>query len=148
MKCAGPTKAAVSVTVGAGALLVVSVLFQQRTRTIEGSWIDLFEGSRFFEGEDLLTACNSDFMDAPWLDYYPNADSATGRLIDANRNSGTFVSKYGSWPVAAYSVKFEGHHQIVGVGFGHLGASPYEYVVDRMISIKPIASPKCDVRPG
>lgn len=121
-------------------MLVGLVLLQQRTRTIDGTWIDLFEGSRFFEGERLSTACSPKFMDAPWLAYYPNVDSAAGKLIKANRNSGVFVSKYGSWPVAAYSVKFEGRHQIVGFGFGHLSDSPLEYVVDRMISMKPLAS--------
>jgi hypothetical protein len=148
MKRAAPTKAAMLFTAGAGALLVALVLFQQRTRTIQGTWIDLFEGSRFFEDHGLSTACSAKFMDAPWFAYYPNVDSAEGKLIRANRDSGVFVSKYGNWPVAAYSVKFEGHHQIVGFGFGHMGGSPSEYVVDRMISIKPITSPKCDIRPG
>jgi len=87
-------------------------------------------------------------MDAPWIAYYPQDDSAAGKLINGNRNSGVFVSEYGSWPVAAYAVKFEGHHRIFGLGFGHMGASPSEYVVARMISMKPIASPRCDIRPG
>ena len=148
MKQAAPTKAVKLFTAAAGALLVGLVFFQQRTRTIEGTWIDLFEGSRFFEGKCLSSACSPDFLDAPWLAYYPHRDSAAGKLIDANRNSGVFLSKHGSWPVAAYAVKFEGHHQILGLGFGHLSASPSEYVVDRMVSIEPIASPKCDIRPG
>jgi hypothetical protein len=148
MKRAAPTKAAILLTAMAGALLVGLVLFQQRTRVIEGTWIDLFEGSRFFEGEGISTACGPKFMGAPWFAYYPNVNSAAGKLIRENRNSGVFLSEDGRWPVAAYSVKFEGYHQIVGFGFGHLSASPSEYVVDRMISIKPIASPKCDIRPG
>lgn len=143
-----PTKAAILVTAAAGGLLIGSVLFQQRTRVIEGTWVDLFEGSRFFEGEGISSACNPAFMGAPWLAYYPEENSPAGKLIKANRNSGNFVSEYGSWPVAAYSVKFEGHHQIWGVGYGHLSASPSEYVVHRMIALKPIVSPKCDVRPS
>lgn len=148
MKRAAPTKSAILITVAAAALLVALVHFQQRTRVIEGTWIDLFEGSRFFEDEGISSACSPEFMGAPWFAYYPKEDSAAGKLINANRNSGIFVSKNGSWPVAAYSVKFEGHHQILGIGFGHMSASLSEYVVDQMISIKPIASPKCDVRPG
>lgn len=148
MKRVALTRAAVLLTAAAGALLVALVLFQQRTRVIEGTWIDLFEGSRFFEGEGISSACSPKFNDAPWLAYYPRADSEAGKFIAANRNSGIFVSRYGTWPVAAYSVKFEGHHQILGLGFGHLSGSPSEYVVDRMISLKPIASPKCDIRPG
>ena len=87
-------------------------------------------------------------MDAPWFSYYADADSADYKLIHANRNSGKFVSTNGIWPVGAYTVKFEGHHQVWGFGFGHMGASPSEYVVDRMISMKPIQSPVCDIRPG
>ena len=124
------------------------MLFLQRTRTIEGTWVDLFEGSRFFEGEGISSSCSAKFWDAPWFAYYPMDDSAAGKFIKANRNSGVFVSRYGNSPVAAYSVKFEGHHQILGLGFGHLGASPSEYVVDRMISMEPIASVRCDTRPG
>ena len=133
MKHPAPTKVALLFTAGAAALLVGLVLFQQRTRTIEGTWIDLFEGSRFFEDEGISSACGPEFMGAPWLAYYPKDSSPAGKLIKANRNSGVFLSRYGNWPVAAYSVKFEGHHQIMGFGFGHLSASPSEYVVDRMI---------------
>ena len=142
-----PRTLATLITAGAIALLTASFMFQQRTRTIEGTWIDLFETSRFFEGQDISSACNPKFMDAPWFAYYPNGDSADYKLIDANRNSGKFISKYGKSPVAAYTVKFEGHHQLWGFGFGHMGASPSEYVVDRMIFMKPIASPICDIRP-
>jgi len=95
MKRAGPTKTAILFTAGAAAFLVALVFIQQRTRTIEGTWIDLFEGSRFFENEDISSACGPRFMDAPWLAYYPKVDSAEGKLIEANRNSGIFV-----WPAA------------------------------------------------
>jgi hypothetical protein len=129
-------------------LLVLAVLFQQRTRTIEGTWIDLFERSVFFEGGTIATACSPKFRDAPWFAYYPKPDKADGKLVKANRGSGVFVSSYGEWPVAAYHVKFVGHHQLVGLAFGHLGSFPSEYVVDRMISIKPVPVARCDVRPA
>lgn len=135
-------------TAGAIALLTASYLYQQRTRTIEGTWIDLYEGQRFFEDQDISTACNAKFWDAAWFAYYPDRDSADYKLIYANRNSGRFVSENGIWPVGAYTVKFEGHHQLWGFLFGHMGASPSEYVVDRMISMKPTPAPVCDIRPG
>lgn len=138
---------AILITAGVIALLVAAFQGQQRTRTIEGTWIDLFETSRFFEGKDMSSVCNPKFMDAPWLSYYPDRASTDYNLIYANRNSGRFISNDGSWPVGAYKVKFEGHHQLWGFGFGHMGASPSEYVVDRMISIEPIPSPICDIRP-
>lgn len=133
---------------GALTLLVSFTMLQQRARIIEGTWIDLFEGSRFIEGQGLSSVCNSKFTDAPSLAYDPKQGSAEGKLTKANRNSGIFVSRDGKWPVAAYSVRFEGHHQIIGRGFGHAGLSPSEYVVHRMISIRPIPSPHCDIRPG
>ena len=146
MRHAALTRSAILVLAAVSALVSL-VLFKQRTRTIEGTWIDLFEGSRFFEGQDISQGCSPAFMDAPWLAYYPQEQSAAGKLLKANRNSGVFVSKYGSWPVAAYRVKFEGYHRVFGLGFRHLGASPSEYVVDRMISIEPVRSPNCDIRP-
>lgn len=147
MSKGAPTKAALLTTVAAGVVFIALTLCAQRTRTIEGTWIDLFEGSRFFEGQDVVAACRPGFWDASWFAFYPKPQTAEGKLIKANRNSGVFVSKYGPYPVAAYSVKFVGHHQILGMGFGHLGVSPSEYEVDRMLSIKPIASPTCDIRP-
>ncbi len=148
MERAVAKKAVLLSIAGVLSLLVAFTIFQQRTRTIEGTWIDLFEGSRFVEGEGLLSVCNSTFIDAPSFAYDPNENSAVGELIKANRNSGVFVSRDGRWPVAAYAVRFKGHHQIVSRrGFGHGGLSSSEYVVHRMISIKPIPSPICDIRP-
>lgn len=59
---------------------------------------------------------------------------------------GVFVSKHGTWSVAAYSVKFVGRQKILGLGFGHLGASPSEFKVERMISMEPIENVRCDIR--
>lgn len=115
------------------------------TTLTDATWIDLFEGSAFFENTGIEVACSPKFRNAPWLAYYPHQDTAEGRLLRANRGAGIFVSKYGEWPVSAYHVKFIGHHQLVGFGFGHLSASPSEYVVDRMVSIKPIPIARCDV---
>jgi hypothetical protein len=142
-----PKSIAIMITAGAIALLLAALPFQQRTRIIEGTWVDLFETSKFFEGQDITSACNSEFRDAPWFAYYPDGDSADYKLLKANSNSGRFISKHGNWPFGAYKVKFEGHHQLWGFGFGHMGASPSEYVVDRVIFIEPIPSPICDIRP-
>jgi hypothetical protein len=143
-----PKRTSLLIAAVASGLLAASLLYHQRTRVIEGTWIDLFEDSRFFEDKNLASACTADFLDAPWFAYYPEANTTEGKLVEANRDAGTFVSKYGHWPVAAYKVKFRGHHQILGLSFGHLGQSSSEYVVDHMISIEPIASPVCDTRPS
>ncbi len=78
----------------------------------------------------------------------PAGTSAAGKLIKANRKSGVFVSKYGSRPVAANTVKFEGYHRVFGLGLGHLSASPSEYFVDRLISRESVGSPNREIRPG
>lgn len=149
MKVTGkPTRKAVIATVVAGSVVILSVQFQQRTRTIEGTWIDLFEGSSFFEKEGVEFACSPEFEDAAHLSYYPIENSIEGRLVKANRGSALLMTKYGERPVAAYRVKFIGHHQLVGIGFGHLGSFASDYVVDRMISIEPVAVDQCDVRPN
>ena len=143
-----PTKQVVVALVIAALLLVLTIAFQQRTRTIEGTWIDMFEGSSFFEDKGISHACSPSFQDAAWLSYYPALTSAEGKLVQANSGSATFVSEYGTWKMAAYAVRFEGHQRMLGLAFGHGGAFPSEYVVDRMISISPIPLTSCDIRPS
>lgn len=141
------------VTGVAAAALVSSILFQQRTRVIEGTWIDLFEQSSFFEDESITSACGPDFNNAPHFAYYPERGSAEHRFVEANRKrleegGGVLVSENGVWPVTAYSVKFVGRHQLLGFGFGHLGSHASEYVVERLVSIEPVALVECDIRPS
>ncbi len=140
-------------TAVAGLVLVLGITFQQRTRVIEGTWIDLYEGSSFFENEGVAYACGPGFRNAPYFAFYPKPGTSAHRLVEASRKTlkdgaAVFVSEYGVWPVAAYSVKFVGHHEVLGFGFGHMGSHPSEYVVDRIISIKPIPITECDVRPA
>lgn len=139
-------------------LLVAGIAWQQRTRTIEGTWIDLFEGSSFFEGKDLEWACSPNFDTGGWLSFYPGAGSPHALLLESGRfgnvadveqsdgRAGIFASEYGSWPVAAYKVRFVGRQRVLGLGFGHLGGSPSEFKVDRMLAIEPLEVELCDVR--
>ena len=130
----------------AAAALVAVLVFQQRTRTIEGTWVDLFEGSSFVEGKGVDWACGPGFRDAGWLSYEPKPGSPEQRLMQAHGRPDVFVSEHGTWPVAAYSVKFVGRQDILGLGFGHLAASPSEFIVERMISMEPIENVRCDIR--
>lgn len=132
-----------------------SILFIQRTRTIEGTWVDLFEGSSFFENQEITEACSPSFPKAPWFAYYPREDTKAGALVKANRNSGQYITEYGQWPVAAYKVKFVGRRKVseflglaplLGIGYGHLGMAGSEFEVDRMLSLKPVSDVHCDVR--
>jgi hypothetical protein len=43
------SKVVMGFTLGAAVLALALVSYHQRSRVIEGTWIDLFEGSRFFE---------------------------------------------------------------------------------------------------
>ncbi|WP_395332776.1 hypothetical protein WBP06_05865 [Novosphingobium sp. BL-8H] len=122
---------------------------------IEGTWIDLFEGSSFFENQTAADACGPHFHRAPWLAYYPSEATAEGVMVSANRQSGVFISEYGRYPVAAYHVKFVGRRKVseflglgtlLGFGYGHLGAFGSEFQVERMMSIRPIPYVHCDVR--
>lgn len=132
-----------------------TISYVQRTRMIEGTWIDLFEGSSFFENQTVVDACGPYFDRAPWMAYYPSDATAEGRMVSANRNSGEFISKHGRYPVAAYHVKFVGRRKVseflglgtlLGFGYGHLGAFGSEFQVDQMTSIRPIPHLHCDVR--
>lgn len=132
-----------------------TIAFVQRTRTIEGTWVDLFEGSSFFESQTLSQACSPNFSKAPWFSFYPKEDTPTGRLVNANRGSGQFISENGPKPVAAYTVTFVGRRKVsellglapfLGIGYGHMGMDGSEFEVDRIVSIKPIADVYCDVR--
>lgn len=132
-----------------------TILYVQRTRMIEGTWIDLFEGSSFFENQTVADACGPHFDRAPWLAYYPSDATTEGRMVSANRKSGEFISEYGRYPVAAYHVKFVGRRKVsellglgtlLGFGYGHLGAFGSEFQVDRMTSIRLIPDLRCDVR--
>ena len=147
-------------TIAVGVMVLVGLIaFQQRTRVIEGTWIDLFEGSSFFENEDIASACSPDFFNAPHFAYHPERDTPEYKFIEANRKESrrkslesgeqNFVSSYGAWSVSAYSVKFVGRQKFFDVlGYGHLGVPPSRYVVEKVISIEHIPVTKCDVRPA
>lgn len=136
-------------------LWIVLIRYAERTRTIEGTWLDLFEGSSFFEGQTLAEACSGDGDDAPWFAYYPNKNTPQGAFLRANRNSGWYLSKYGTSRVSAYSVKFVGRRKVskllglapsLGVGYGHLASFGSEYEVDRVIMLRLIPDVICDTR--
>lgn len=140
------------------AIWVGGIRFAERTRTFEGTWVDLFEGSTFFEDQTLVDACSPSLDSGAWLEYDPSEDTAIGRMVRRNRKdrkSGQFVSEFGSWPVTAYKMKFVGRKRVseffglaplLGIGYGHLGASGSAIEVQRVVSIEPIENVYCDVR--
>ena len=137
---------------------IAVIAFVQRTRVVEGTWVDLFEQSSFFEGKTIAEACNAQFDDAPWFEYDPPENTGLGTLVSANRGKrgkGQYISDIGEWPVSAYSVVFVGRRKVsemlglaplLGFGYGHLGSAGSKFEVDRVLSIRQIANAKCDVR--
>ena len=134
-----------------------AIAWTQRSRTIEGTWINLFEGSKFFEAKNLSQSCGPAFWHSPWLAFYPSNTSKVFRDLDtaSRTRAGSFVSAHGEWPVTAYRMKFIGHKRgsefaglapILGVGYGHLSASGSEFEVERLISIEELPNVTCDVR--
>lgn len=124
---------------------------------MEGTWVNLFEGSKFFEGKTLNEACSHGFWRAPWLAFYPAPRSKIWQDLDfaSRTRAGKFVSENGVWPVTAYRIKFIGRRKVsaflglaplMGIGYGHLSASGSEVDVDRLISIAEIPLVTCDVR--
>ena len=138
-----------------GGVWVGTVLYVERTRTIEGTWVDLFEGSSFFEGQNSVEACSPKFSKAPWFSYSSAAGMPARETLHKNQESGQLVSEYGPYPVAAYTVKFIGRRNVsellglaplLGIGYGHLGMKGSAFEADKVISIQPIPNVRCDVR--
>jgi hypothetical protein len=138
-----------------------TISWVERSRTMEGTWINLFESSKFFEGETLTHACGKNFWRAPWFAFYPPPESRLFGILDKNsrNHAGQFVYNDSVGPVVvpvtAYKIKFVGHRRvseflgfapILGVGYGHLAASGSEVAVERLISIELIPNVMCDVR--
>lgn len=131
----------------------------ERPRLMQGTWVNLFEGSSFFEGKSLHDACRSGsnfFYQASWFAYYPDPKSKIWRELDtANRTRpGIFVSSDGVWPVTAYKVKFVGRKRvsrllglasILGAGYGHLSAFGSEVTPETLISIEEVPAVMCDI---
>lgn len=124
---------------------------------MEGTWINLFEGSSFFEGKSLAEACSHAFRHAPWLSFHLDPRSNTWRDIEmaSRTRPGRFISEHGEWPVTAYKLKFVGRRHVsellglapvLGVGYGHLSSFGSEVVVEKLIAIEEIPAARCDVR--
>ncbi|TCM19368.1 hypothetical protein EDF56_1033 [Novosphingobium sp. PhB165] len=134
-----------------------AIAWIQRPRIMEGTWINLFEDSKFFEGETISEACAPHFHQAPWLAFYPAPTSKLWRDLNnaSKTRSGKLVSPEGTWPVTAYKIKFLGRKRIgeflglapvLGIGYGHLSASGSQVTVERLVSIQEIPAVLCDVR--
>lgn len=143
--------------VAAACVWVGAIAWVERPRMMEGTWINLFEGSKFFEGAAINEACSPAFDRAPWLSFYPSPNSKIRHDLDTATRTrpGEFISPHGSWPLTAYRMKFVGRKQIgaffglaplLGIGYGHLSASGSEIIVDRLMAIEEIPAVRCDIR--
>lgn len=135
-------------------LIAVAVLgvwaaqsYIERQRTIRGTWIDMFEGSTFLENSSLGDICSPRYREASWLEYNTPAHTPAWQQLRDIGHKGKFISKYGEWTAYAYEIEFVGRKRIFGLGFGHFGSWPSEFIVDRMTKLKPIKNLTCDIRP-
>ena len=142
-----PKKIAFLFSAGAAALLVGLVLFQQRVRTIEGTWLWQFEGSDFFEKRSPSRECAL-YLDEPsWLNYNPEQVYSNYTYKIEWPSSGIYDSQlYGQFRIEAFEVKFRGRKRFSLLGTGHLGGWNSEYEVEEILSLKPISKLHCNVR--
>ena len=127
---------------------VGAVVFTQRSRTIEGTWLWQPEGSEFFEGQTPQEVCNLYSRKSSWLEYditkvYPHWRH-TGRYPSSGWVT---YQNLGPYRIEAFSVRFEGRFRLTPLSGGHLGSWNSEYDVHRMLSFSPIGGLDCkDVR--
>jgi hypothetical protein len=128
------------------ALSTATVLFKERTRTIEGTWLYVFEGSNFFEGQTPAKPCGLFTRKGAWLEHRPDLVYQNYDYRKAYPSSGSYSSPNGQWHMEAFSVKFKGRQKFALFGTGHFGMWSSSFEIDEMLSIKPISNIRCYVR--
>jgi hypothetical protein len=133
------------------ALVVASgaLMFVERTRTVEGTWLYMFEGSSFFEGQAPPSVCDlysTYSTNAAWLDLGPEVIYENYDENSVYPSTGVYRSIDGKWRLEAFSVKFKGRRKLSLIGAGHLGYWNSSYEVDNIIAAKPISDVNCLVR--
>ena len=121
------------------------LLFKERTRTVEGTWLYMFEGSEFFEGPKSANPCKLYAKRGAWLEYRPDKVYQKDSYEDRYPSSGTYRSSDGEWRLEAFAVKFVGRQKYSLLGTGHFGLYDSLFEVDRMISATPISNLDCFV---
>jgi hypothetical protein len=121
------------------------LLFKERTRTVEGTWLYMFEGSEFFEGPKSTNPCKLYAKRGAWLNYRPDRVYQKYNYENRYPSSGRYRSPDGEWRVEAFSVKFVGRQKYSLMGTGHFRLWDSLFEVDRMISATPIANLDCFV---
>ena len=121
------------------------VLFKERTRTVEGTWLYMFEGSEFFEGPKSADPCKLYAKRGAWLRYSPDKINKEYSYKNQYPSSGTYRSPDGEWRIEAFAVKFVGRQKYSLLGTGHFGLYDSLFEVDRMISATPISNLDCFV---
>jgi hypothetical protein len=115
----------------------------EESRRYSGLWLRGFESSTFLENVDQVPTRAIDTRRADWLEY-----SSEVGLPGIEHMA--FDEAKGCYPVHAFSVELIGRRvtypcsdEDLVCGAGHLGGWGSEIIVDRLISAKPLASPKC-----
>ena len=103
------------------------------SRKMAGLWVEGFESSAFFEGA------------RSWADISPQVDDQNSELTWLSVNSNANLPQresadFGSdWSLRTTTrVEFVGKRSLCSWGYGHLGGSEHEVIVERFISYRPV----------
>ena len=120
--------------------------FQERTRLVEGTWLWQFEGSDFFEERAPGRECELYTHVPSWLEYSPKAGYVDYTYKRDWPSSGIYDSRrYGPYRIEAFQIAFRGRKRFSLFGAGHLGGWKSDFVVDQMITVRPIPNLNCRV---
>ncbi|WP_152433583.1 hypothetical protein [Erythrobacter sp. THAF29] len=114
------------------ATLLAANSYLERTREISGIWLYQFENSNFFEGATGETIHRIDRSSPSWL----RADNSP--LLDLTNRTGGGEC----WRTMGFEIRFVGR-KLIGPS-GHFSSWWSEYVVEEVISVRPVDWPECD----
>ncbi len=147
MKIRVPKTGVILLFLGAMAVPLAITLYQQRTRTIEGTWLWQFEGSDFFEAQLPGRECQLYNTEPSWLNFNPAQVYPSYTYKRGWPSSGIYNSRSsGPYRIEAFELKFRGRMRRSLFGTGHMGQWKSEYDVGEMLSVRPIANLFCNVR--
>jgi hypothetical protein len=123
---------------------VVLILYNERTRTMQGVWMYKHEGSEFFEGEFPKNPCDIYLSEPGWFDYPINSQLPNYDYRKNYRSSGIYRAHGGAWRSEAFAISFQGRKKLSLLGTGHFGLWNSRFEVDKIISAEPIPDLDCE----
>lgn len=110
-------------------------------RQYSGVWLYAFEGSTFVEGAKEIPKQPPSFETTAWLAYHPD-QKLPGQFVEQSKYDNYDLEKE-CYPVHPFLVTFVGRRTTDPHGSGHFGLWGSEFIVENMISSKPLGRPFC-----